>query len=157
MKNEQKLIELFLIDDDKDDVLFFQEVLKEQSTSLNLTISTDGEDALQELLDLKDRKYCPDLILLDLRMPKLDGLEFLAKIKHDEFLLHIPVVIMSDSDCPQIIKKAYKLHASGFIRKPQNLRDYEETIKNFGKWWASTVLLPRRISNDKQDILQMTV
>jgi CheY-like chemotaxis protein len=143
MNTENKrVVQLFLVDDDEEDVDMFEAIFREEGTPCKLTVATDPVGALDKLISLERKDY-PDLIILDLSMPKIGGLEFLAKLKHDEFLQQIPVVFLSDSDCPSTVEKAYDSYASGYIRKPCSLEECRQTARCLKKWWGETILLPR--------------
>jgi chemotaxis family two-component system response regulator Rcp1 len=140
-KKRKRIFNVLLVDDDKSDIYLFEHALSRQKTCFNLTSETDPEEALAKLLNSETHNY-PHLILLDIKMPRLNGMEFLGRIKHDESLRKIPVVMLSGTNCPRTIKKAYKLHANGFIRKPCDMEKYRETAESLEEWWTS-VLLPR--------------
>jgi CheY-like chemotaxis protein len=140
----ENILELFLVEDDKDDVFLFRTVLEEQKAAFRLKVSTDGEDALEELLNFRKDHYRPDLILIDLGIPRLNGLELLSKIKHDEDLKPLPVVVFSSSNDSTMVKEAYRLNVSGFIRKPKTIQEYKEIFQTLEKWWCSTIILPEK-------------
>jgi two-component system, response regulator len=108
---------------------------------LNKIIHIDnGEDALTYLLKKgkiynKEKTIVPDIILLDLRIPKIDGLELLKKIKTHKELLHIPVIVLSTSESEKDIKKAYNNYANSYLTKPIDFEEFSKLIYNFGNYW----------------------
>lgn len=145
MKKLLRKIELLLIDDDRDDVFLFKKVLEDRNSPFSLTVATDGEEALEILLNMKLKKYNPDLVLLDLMMPKVDGFEFLSKMKHDDDLKHLPVIVFSDSDYPSTVEKAYKFQASAYIMKPHDSNGYDRVVGALENWWCNTIVLPGNV------------
>jgi two-component system, chemotaxis family, response regulator Rcp1 len=118
--------------------------LKEGDLPNNLNVVKDGVEAVAYLR--KEREYAdkprPDLILLDLNLPKKDGREVLAEIKEDDQLKHIPVVILTTSDAEQDIIKVYKLHANCFITKPVDLDEFMRVVRQIEDFWFGIVQLP---------------
>ncbi len=147
MNNSQigKVIEILLVEDNPGDVRLTLEAFKEGKLINNLSVVSDGVEAMAFLR--KEGKYtdkpCPDLILLDLNMPKMDGREVLAEIKKDTNLRHIPVVILTTSEAEQDILKSYDLHANCYITKPVDLDQFNAVVKSIQDFWLSVVKLPR--------------
>lgn len=141
---EVRPIEILLVEDNPGDIRLTQEALKESKVNNNLTVARDGEEALQLLykLDLQSEKTRPDLILLDLNLPKKDGREVLEKIKGDERLKRIPVVILTTSKAEEDILKSYNLHANCYITKPVDLNQFLVIVKTIDDFWLSIVKLP---------------
>src|SRR5438552_15830611 len=114
------VVEILLVEDNPADVRLTQEAMRDSKIANRLNVVSDGVEALAYLL--KEGKYSnvikPDLILLDLNLPKKDGRELLADIKNDDSLKSIPVVILTTSDAEQDIVKSYNLHANCYITKP---------------------------------------
>jgi two-component system, chemotaxis family, response regulator Rcp1 len=143
--NERTLpIEILLIEDSEGDVRLVQEALKEGKLQNRLFVARDGVEGLDFLF--KRGKYRdavrPDLILLDLNMPKMDGREVLAEIKQHENLKCIPVVILTTSDSEADILKSYNLHANCYIVKPLNLDEFFRVVRYIETFWLSIVKLP---------------
>lgn len=140
-----KVIEILLVEDNPGDVRLTLEAFKEGKLINNLSVVGDGVEAMAFLR--KEGKYTdkpyPDLILLDLNMPKMDGREVLAEIKKDTNLKHIPVVILTTSQAEQDILKSYDLHANCYISKPVDLDQFNVVIKSIQDFWLSIVKLPR--------------
>lgn len=137
-------VNILLVEDNPGDIRLTQEALKESDIKSNLHVVKDGVEAL-EFLHGKG-KYgsvpVPDLILLDLNLPKKDGREVLAEIKNADPLKMIPVVILTTSDAEQDILKSYKLHANCFITKPVDLDQFIYVIKQIQIFWFGVVKLP---------------
>jgi len=121
------------------------EGLKEGKVKNNLHVVEDGVEALAFLH--KEGKYAdavqPDLILLDLNLPKKDGREVLTAIKSDKYLCHIPVVVLTTSKAEQDILKAYSLHANCYITKPVDLDQFISVVESIEDFWFTIVKLPR--------------
>ena len=144
MKN-LKFVEILLIEDNPGDARLTQEALNDGKVKNNLHIVYDGVEATDFLF--KRNKYKdaprPDLILLDLNLPKKSGKEVLAEIKVDENLKSIPVIILTTSKAEVDILKSYKLHANCFLTKPIDLIKFFEMIKSIEGFWLTLVKLPR--------------
>ena len=139
-----KLVEILLIEDNPGDARLTREALKDGKMKINLTIMTDGEEGTDYLF--KRKKYInalrPDLILLDLNLPKKNGREVLAEIKNDEILKSIPVIILTMSKAEEDIIKSYNIHANCFITKPIDLMKFFEVVKLIEGFWLTIVKLP---------------
>jgi CheY-like chemotaxis protein len=136
--------EVLLVEDQPAAVRLVQEVLKENNGNHNLYVAKDGVEAMAFLHREGDFALAPrpDLILLDLSLPKKDGREILAEIKTDDDLKRIPVVILTVSESEEDILKAYRLQANCYIIKPIHLKRFIEVIKSIEKFWLDTVTLP---------------
>lgn len=145
-KSDHKMIEILLVEDNPGDVRLTQEALKETKILNNLSVAMDGEDAMAFLR--REGEYAdaerPDLILLDLNLPKKDGREVLAEIKEDAELKLIPVVVLTVSQAEQDILKTYELHANCYITKPIDLHQFVEVVKAIENFWLTIVKLPPR-------------
>ena len=137
-------IEILLVEDSPGDARLTTEALKENKLSNRLSIVEDGVEALAFLR--REGEYrdvpVPDLILLDLNLPKKDGRQVLAEIKDDEALKHIPVVILSVSGSEEDILMSYNLHANCYVVKPVNLEQFIKIVKSIEDFWLSIVKLP---------------
>jgi len=142
IENTHKIV--LLLEDNKAEIRLFQEALKSSLLTHQLMPITDGISALAYLN--QEGKYAntplPDLILLDLNLPKKNGLEVLAEIKSDPKLKRIPVVILTSSKNEDDISQVYNLHGNCYITKPHNLSDLFQVINAIDKFWLSTVTLP---------------
>lgn len=140
-----RTIEVLLVEDNLGDVELTKLALEESMLPVNLSVVGDGAAALEFLRDRHDGDLqvpCPDLILLDLNLPKKSGHEVLAEIKADRSLKQIPVVVLTTSQAEEDILKAYKNYASGYITKPSSFDRFVEVIKSIENFWFATVRLP---------------
>ena len=137
-------IEILLVEDSPADVRLTQEALKEEKLHNNLNVVEDGMEAMAYLR--KQGKYSeavkPDLILLDLNLPKKDGREVLKEIKADVNLKMIPVVVLTLSKADEDVMKMYNLNATCYISKPIDLDQYSKVVKAINGFWLSIVMLP---------------
>jgi two-component system, chemotaxis family, response regulator Rcp1 len=137
-------IQVLLVEDNPGDVRLTKEALKEGKLLNQLTVVGDGVEAL--LFLRKEGKYAdaiqPELILLDLNLPKKDGREVLAEIKADPKLRRIPVVVLTTSSAEEDILKIYDLHANCYITKPVDLEQFMGVVKSIEDFWVSVVKLP---------------
>jgi len=141
-----KPIEILMVEDNPGDVRLTLEALKEGKVRNNLHTVADGEEAMKFLR--RQGAYSkvprPDLVLLDLNLPKKNGREVLAEIKDDPDLKRIPVVILTVSKAEQDIIKSYNLHANCYITKPVNLEQFIQVVRSIEDFWLSIVMLPPR-------------
>ncbi len=136
---------ILLVEDNPGDVRLTKEALREGGLAHHLIVASDGEEALRYLADAEAlAKPMPDIIFLDLNLPKKDGREVLAEIKKHPFLKIIPVVILTTSEADQDIQKSYELHANCYITKPVDINHFIELITSIEKFWFSIVKLPNR-------------
>lgn len=137
-------IEILLVEDNPGDIRLTKEALKEAKVLNTLTVVQDGVEALTCLRrqGLYAEAKRPDLILLDLNLPKKDGREVLAEIKNDEALKFIPVVILTTSQDEQDVLKSYGLHANCYITKPVELEQFISVVKAIEDFWLGIVVLP---------------
>jgi len=133
------MIEILLVDDSVADVRLTLEALKEAKVRNTIHVSYDGESALALLRDPKKRR--PDLILLDLNLPGLDGREVLAEIKGDPALAIIPVVVLTTSRAEEDILRTYRLHANCYITKPVDLDQFIRVVQSIEDFWFTVVRL----------------
>lgn len=139
-----KPIEILLVEDNLGDIRLTQDALTNGKVRNNLHVVRDGVEAMDFLFKRGAFKNAirPDLILLDLNLPKKDGREVLNEIKNDEILKTIPVVILTVSKAEEDILKAYNLHANCYITKPLNLSQFIEVVKAIECFWLTIVKLP---------------
>ncbi len=139
-----KLIEILLVEDNPGDVILTEEALRDDKLKVTLNVVNDGEEAM----DFLNRRGAhtnaprPDLILLDLNLPKKDGREVLAEIKNDPLLKSIPVVILTTYQAEEDILKAYALNANCYVQKPIDLDQFIKVVKNIESFWFTVVKLP---------------
>lgn len=140
-----KEIEILLVEDNPGDVRLTMEALKEGKVSNHLSVVGDGVEALAFLR--RQGPYvdapCPDLILLDLNLPKKDGREVLMEIKKDEPLKHIPVVVLTTSNADKDIFRTYELHANCYITKPVDFEQFTKIVRSIEDFWLTIVKLPQ--------------
>lgn len=139
-------VEILLVEDSPGDVRLTREALKEGKVLNNLSVVGDGAAAL-DFLRRKgpyENRARPDLILLDLNLPKKDGREVLEEIKDDPDLKRIPVVILTTSSADRDIAKSYDLHANCYITKPVNLEQFISVVKSVEDFWLTVVKLPKQ-------------
>ena len=143
-----KPIEILLAEDNPGDARLTVEGFKDAKVKNNITVVEDGIEALAYLRH--EGEYVdavrPDLILLDLNMPKKDGREVLAEIKADEELRRIPVLVFTISNAERDILEAYNLQANAFITKPIDLNEFITVVKSLEEFWLTIVKLPRGVS-----------
>ncbi len=143
-KNTMKPIDILIVEDNAGDLRLIKDVLLESKVYNIINSVKDGEEALEYLFKSgrhKDKKT-PDLIILDLNLPRKDGREVLAEIKTDSLLKKIPVVIMTMSQSEEDILKAYNLHANCFVTKPIDLNQFIKVVKSIEDFWLTIVKLP---------------
>lgn len=137
-------IEILLVEDSPSDIDLTREALEDTKVHNNLSIATDGVEALAFLR--KEGKFAdaphPDLILLDLNLPKKDGREVLAEIKADVRLRRIPVVVLTTSEAERDIVESYNLHANCYVRKPVDLDAFIQVVRSIDNFWLAIVKLP---------------
>ncbi|MCH7740008.1 MAG: response regulator [Chloroflexi bacterium] len=148
MSGDGKQIEILLVEDSPGDVRLTQEALAEAKIRNRISVVNDGLEALAFLQH--EGKYedapRPDLILLDLNMPRMDGRELLAAIKQKDGLKIIPVVVLTTSEADADILKSYELHASCYITKPVDLEQFITVVAGIEEFWFSIVKLPPSIA-----------
>jgi chemotaxis family two-component system response regulator Rcp1 len=139
-------IEVLLVEDSPGDVRLTQEAFHGANPAVHLNIAVDGAEAMEFLN--REGKHAraprPDLILLDLNLPKMDGREVLAKIKTHSILKTIPTVILTTSDAEADISKSYQLHANCYLRKPVQLDAFESLVESINDFWLTAVRLPQQ-------------
>jgi two-component system, chemotaxis family, response regulator Rcp1 len=139
-----KIVDILLVEDNPGDVRLTEEALREGKVRINIVSVADGVEAM-DFLRKKGRypdAFRPDLILLDLNLPKKSGFEVLDEIKVDEDLKRIPVVVLTTSQAEQDIIKSYNLHANAFISKPVGFDQFLSVVKSIEDFWIEIVRLP---------------
>lgn len=142
--------EILLVEDNPADVCLTQEALKEANVTHNLAVAEDGVVALEYLRQEGENAGAvrPDIILMDLNMPRMNGHELLAKIKSDDSLKSIPVIVLSSSAAVNDISRAYDLNANCYTRKPMDIDPFINVIKGIQEFWLKTAVLPRGVLGD---------
>jgi two-component system response regulator len=137
-------IEILLVEDDPGDVLMTQEAFADHKLANNLHVVTNGEEAL--LFLRKQGEYAdkptPDLVLLDLNLPRRDGREVLAEVKGDPLLRRLPVVVLTTSDAEEDVLRSYDLHANAYVQKPVDFTNFVEAVRAIDEFFISVVRLP---------------
>jgi two-component system, chemotaxis family, response regulator Rcp1 len=139
-------IEVLLVEDSPGDVRLTQEAFRDANRSIRLHVASDGVEAMAFLRREGTRTTAPrpDLILLDLNLPKMDGREVLAHIKADDNLKTIPTVILTTSDAEADIVKSYQLQANCYLTKPVQLDEFENLVRSINDFWLTKVKLPHK-------------
>lgn len=142
--NTKKPVEILLVEDNPGDVRLTKEALKEGKVRNNMSVAADGVEAIAFLR--REGQYAdaprPDVILLDLNLPRKDGREVLAEIKADPALKRIPVVVLTTSKADEDIAKSYNLHANCYITKPVDLDQFITIVQSIEGFWLTIVKLP---------------
>jgi len=137
-------VEILLVEDNPGDVRLTKEALKEGKVYNNLHWARDGVEALEFLK--REGKHAkaprPDIILLDLNLPKKDGREVLEVIKKDGVLKHIPVVVLTTSKAEEDVLRSYELHANCYVTKPVDLEKFIQVVQSIDRFWLTVVTLP---------------
>jgi CheY-like chemotaxis protein len=139
---------VLMADDDEDDQMFAQDAFEESGLPYNLDFVNDGEALIEHLnhciaSDEPGRTILPNLILLDLNMPRKDGREALREIKANPRLRHIPVVVLTTSNSDGDVYRSYDIGANSYITKPVTFESLVDVLNTLGKYWFSVVRLPR--------------
>jgi two-component system, chemotaxis family, response regulator Rcp1 len=139
-------IQVLLVEDSPGDVRLTQEAFRDANTSIQLHVAMDGVEAMAFLRQEGIHAHVPrpDLILLDLNLPKMDGREVLAHIKEDESLKTIPTVILTTSEAEADIAKSYQLQANCYLTKPVQLDAFEALVKSINDFWLTKAKLPQQ-------------
>ncbi|MEZ4241021.1 MAG: response regulator [Myxococcota bacterium] len=139
-----KVADILLVEDNPGDVLLVRKGLERARIANRLTVATDGQQALDILFRRGEHAdaVVPDLVLLDLNLPGIDGREVLRQIKEHETLRKVPVVVLTSSDAETDILRSYELHANSFIRKPPTLDALQQVLQVLSDYWFVIVKLP---------------
>jgi CheY-like chemotaxis protein len=137
-------LEILLVDDNPADVRLAQEALREGGLTNHLSVVTDGEEAMAFLRreGAFTRAPRPDIVLLDLNLPRKDGREVLSEVKSDEVLRRIPVVVLTTSKAEEDVLRSYELHANCYITKPVRLDAFVDVLRQLEGFWSEVVRLP---------------
>lgn len=141
---DPRAIDVLLVEDDEGDVLMTKEAFEYHKISNTLNVVTDGEQAMQFLRRIGPYADVPrpGLVLLDVNLPRLSGLEVLAQIKADKDLLTIPVVMLTTSRAEEDILRSYQLHANAYVSKPVDFEHFIEAIRQIDDFFLTLVQLP---------------
>ena len=133
-----QLLNILLVEDDAIEIMKFNRVLKSIGINHNIVEANNGEEALTSL---KGNEVTPDIIVLDLNMPKINGLEFLNIIKKDALLKYIPTIILTTSNNHKDVAECYKSGIAGYFLKPLKYSDYEDNVKRLIGYWSKNELM----------------
>ena len=140
---DSRNIRLFLVEDNPSDVWLLREALRLAQFPAHLTVSRDGLEATRYLRQMEaEPTHCPDLVLLDLNLPRRNGREVLADMKRSPALQAIPVIVLSSSSADEDRRQADQLHATGFLTKPNNLPAYVEMVRSLAHFWSGHLDVP---------------
>jgi CheY-like chemotaxis protein len=140
---QTRIVDILLVEDNPGDVRLTREAFKDESIPTNLHVVQDGEQAMRFLKGETPYQSAvrPDLILLDLHLPRKNGLETLAEIKNDPDLRAIPVIMLTTSKAEEDVMKAYDLHANCFVTKPLDMGQFIHTVEMIKKFWIMHAML----------------
>ena len=144
MKDKNRAVRILLVEDNYGDVLLTKHAFAKAKIANEITVARDGEEAMAMLHH--EGAYTamplPDLVLLDLNLPKMDGKEVLAAIKSDDRLRHLPVIILSSSRAEQDVAKSYDLNANSYLIKPIDLENFYGVVQAIESFWINLVVSP---------------
>ena len=145
--NGRRVVEILLVEDNPGDIRLIKEALKEGTVCHNLSVARDGMEALAMLRREGEHGEAPppDLIILDLNLPRKDGREVLAEVKADDVLRRIPVVVLTTSEAEKDVLNAYGLHANCYITKSVDLEQFITKVRGIEDFWLSVVRMPERV------------
>ena len=138
---QQQVPRVLVVEDNPADVRLLREAFNEQRVNLELLVANDGDEATDLVRDPSRR---PDLILLDLNLPRKDGREVLAEIKTDARLRSIPVLVLTSSEAERDVERSYSLHANGYLRKPLSFTELQNIVASIDAFWLTLARLPAR-------------
>jgi chemotaxis family two-component system response regulator Rcp1 len=140
---QRRPFNVLLVEDNPADILLAKEAMKESTTPYSLHVLSDGKQVMSYLL--REEKYAyaerPDIILLDLNLPRKTGLEVLKEIKENRYLKHIPVIVLTTSNAAQDIERAYAVHANCYITKPIDFEKFSKIVKSILDYWSTVATL----------------
>ena len=133
-----KSLNILLIEDDAIEVMKFNRVIKSLELKHNVIEANNGEEAI---LLLKDKEIIPDIIILDLNMPKINGIEFLDILKKDEVLKYIPAIMLTTSNNHKDVMECYRIGIAGYLLKPLKYDNYVDRVKKLIEYWSTNELI----------------
>ena len=144
--DDARPIEILLVEDDPGDVLMTREALEDSKVINNLHVVDNGEEAVAFLRQENGHGGAPrpDLVLLDLNLPRLDGREVLAQVKNDPDLRRIPVVVLTTSEAEEDVLRSYDLHANAYVTKPVDFESFAAVVRQVDDFFISVVRLPKQ-------------
>jgi two-component system, chemotaxis family, response regulator Rcp1 len=138
-------LDIFLVEDNPGDVFLIEEALRESGQPFRLETAADGFTALERLSHCNGQPRCPDLILLDLNLPGLSGHQILEHIKKNARTRHLPVIILSSSQAPDDVRRAYDQYANGYVSKPCNLEELYAAVHQIQSFWRLAQLPTQKL------------
>ncbi len=140
----KKTIHILLVEDNEGDILLIKEAFEEAKIVIDMSVVNNGQAALDFLYKKKPHQEVesPDLMLLDVNLPILNGHEVLKHVKSDEELKSLPIIMLTTSSSPKDIESAYANHVNSYITKPINVNDFLEVVSRIEKFWINIVTLP---------------
>ncbi|MBS1535937.1 MAG: response regulator [Bacteroidetes bacterium] len=133
-----KTLKILFVEDDLIEVMKFNRVLEKLQMNHQITEANNAEVALQML---REKKCSPDLIILDLNMPKINGIEFLSMLKKDPLFKYIPIIILTTSTNQRDVKECFEIGIAGYLLKPLKYDDYVQIVENLLNYWSQNVLI----------------
>ena len=151
--DESSPIEVLLVEDSRGDVRLTQEALRDVNRAINLHVASDGVEAMAFLRREGPHIHAPrpDLVLLDLNLPKMDGRQVLAQIKQDNSLKMIPTIILTTSESEADVTISYQLHANCYLRKPARWDTFDRLVRSINAFWLTKAKLPQQRQADEQE------
>ncbi|MFF0469476.1 response regulator [Micromonospora zamorensis] len=140
-------VRILVVDDDPGDVLMIEEALADSDVEKVIDVVSDGEEAMEFLRAEGRHEHArrPDMILLDLNMPRMDGRQVLGAVKQDEDLRTIPIVVLTTSNADTDIVGSYTLQANAYVTKPIDLDDFNDVVRRIDEFFGRVVVLPKRV------------
>ena len=138
-----KTMRLLLVEDNPADVFLMETALEVSALPVEMAVARDGVEALEYLGTVGTGRPYPDLMLLDLNMPRMNGFEVLETLRGDPALRHLPVVVFTTSSAPEDVKRAYALQANSYVSKPATLDEFLNLMALLGAYWFGAASLPR--------------
>ncbi|MBQ0979958.1 response regulator [Micromonospora zamorensis] len=140
-------VRILVVDDDPGDVLMIEEALADSDVDKVIDVVSDGEEAMEFLRAEGRHEHArrPDVILLDLNMPRMDGRQVLGAVKQDEDLRTIPIVVLTTSNADTDIVGSYTLQANAYVTKPIDLDDFNDVVRRIDEFFGRVVVLPKRV------------
>lgn len=146
LRNNGHTIEILLVEDSRADIRLTKEAFEHSKLPVSVTVTTDGQEAVDYLFKQGNhgKAPAPDLILLDLNIPKIDGRSVLKMVKEDEILRRIPVIVLTTSQNDEDLVTAYDYHANAYLVKPISFHDFETLVRRICDFWIEAVALPEK-------------
>lgn len=141
---DEESVDILLVEDNPGDVRLTKEAFAEAGLDNALLVARDGAEALDFLYQRQDHEEAPfpDLVLLDLNLPKVDGLEVLETLKSDERLARIPVIVLTSSEAEEDVAESYERYSNAYLTKPVDPAEFVELVRSFETFWLSLARLP---------------